>query len=113
MVKTDRVGQKAWSDDPQQFESAILTKNLRVQRSSSSAHKKESVNNKKDKDDSEEKVWFCSQFQRNKCSHKGTHMVVVKGRMRQAQHICATCWMTDKAKLGHPESSSSCPHASA
>ena len=107
------LGKKAWSDDPQQLESAILTKHLRVQRSSSSAHKKESVNNKKDKDDGEEKVWFCSQFQRNKCSHKGTHMVVVKGRMRQAQHICATCWMTDKAKLGHPESSSSCPHASA
>ena len=30
-------------------------------------------------------------------------MVVVKGRMRQAQHICATCWMQDKAKLGHPK----------
>ena len=49
------LGKKEWSKCPQQLESAILTKYLSVQRSSSSAHKKESVNSKKDKDDSEEK----------------------------------------------------------
>jgi hypothetical protein len=27
-----------------------------------------------------------------------------------AQHICATCWIKDKVKLQHHESSSSCPH---
>lgn len=37
-------------------------------------------------------------------------MVVIKGKMRMAQHICATCWLKDKAKLAHPECSSSCPH---
>ena len=62
----------------------------------------------------EEKVWLCSQFQRNKCSHKGTYLVVVKGKMRQAQHtcICAACWQKGKAKLADPKSLSSCPHAS-
>ena len=62
----------------------------------------------------EEKVWFCSQFQRNKCSHKSTYLAVVKRKMRH-QHtcICAACWQKGKAKLAHPKSLSSCPHASA
>ena len=30
-----------------------------------------------------------------------------------ALHICATCWQKDKVQLPHPESSTSCPYASA
>ena len=47
----------------------------------------------------------------NKCAHKSTHTLIVKGRMRMAQHIRASCWQKDSKKLEHPECSSACPHS--
>ncbi|MEW8546061.1 MAG: hypothetical protein AB2693_21270, partial [Candidatus Thiodiazotropha sp.] len=108
------LGKKNWEDDSQQIESAILSKHIRSQPKnyqstfSKDSHSKKTKVEKSD----EEKVWFCSAYQRNKCSNKANHMVVVKGHMRMAMHICATCWQKDKVKLSHPECSSSCPHAS-
>ena len=60
-----------------------------------------------------DRVWFCSDYNRNKCKHKSNHLKVLKGRKRLLMHICATCWQTDKKKLDHPECSSACPHQSA
>lgn len=105
------LGKKSWTDDSQQIESAILTKHIRPHKPQQS--KKESYTDKKAKASSEEKIWFCSAYQRNKCTFRANHMVVVKGQMRMATHICATCWQRDKNKLEHPECSSSCPYASA
>lgn len=102
-----QLGKKTWVDDPQQIESAILSKHLRWQKSSFLTNKKDSTHKGNNND---EKLWFCSLYQRNKCANKASHMVVIKGKMRMAQHICATCWLKDKAKLAHPECSSSCPH---
>lgn len=103
------LGKKSWSDDPVQIETAILTKHIRPTKSSQPASKKDSGKPSSDK----EKVWFCSLYQRNKCSHKTGHISVFKGEARLCQHICATCWLKDKTKLSHPECSSSCPHNSA
>ena len=103
------LGKKSWSDDPQQIETPILTKHIRLQKTSQPVSKKDSGKQTADK----EKVWFCSMYQRNKCSHKNGHIAVFKGEARFCQHICATCWLKDKTKLPHPECSSSCPHASA
>ena len=72
--------------------------------------RKESTTHKAE--DKEERVWFCSAYQRNKCNHKSNHMQVVKGKMRLASHICASCWIKDKKKLDHPECSTACPHLS-
>lgn len=68
--------------------------------------------NKNETNDTEEKLWFCSQYQRNKCHSKGSHILVIKGQARHAQHICASCWQKDSKKLEHPECSSACPHYS-
>ena len=103
------LGKRSWSDDPQQIETAILTKHIRSQKNSQPVSKKDSSKSSSDK----EKVWFCSMYQRNKCPHKNGHMAVFKGEAKLCQHICATCWLKDKTKLTHPECSSSCPHASA
>lgn len=110
------LGKKSWSEDSQQIESAILTKHIRSQKTQFS--NKRDFYDKKDYSDkktqsSEEKVWFCSAYQRNKCSFRADHMVVIKGKMRLATHICASCWQKDKKKLQHPESSFGCPYASA
>ena len=101
------LGKKKWSDDPSQIETAVLSKFLLKNKGSSSFSKKDSSNKP---DVNEEKTWFCSEFQRNKCKHKSSHLRVHNGKQRLASHICASCWLKDKKKLEHPECSSSCPH---
>lgn len=105
-VREIEVGRKKWSDDPSSWESAFLSKYIIKSNKHFTASRKEKVSN------NEERVWFCSAYQRNKCTHKSNHMLVIKGKMRLASHICASCWLKDKKKLEHPESSSCCPHAS-
>lgn len=108
------LGKKTWSDDSQQIESAILSKYLRLQKGLPNKNSKDfSKQSEKKNKSTEEKTWFCSPYQRNKCQHKGNHLVVIKGEQRLALHICATCWQKDKIQLSHPECSTSCPHASA
>jgi hypothetical protein len=41
----------------------------------------------------EETVFYCSFYQRKKCSQSKSHMGKIKGAGRYFQHICATCWM--------------------
>lgn len=88
------------------------------QKNKSSFHPRKSFSakyqkkNKNETNDTEEKLWFCSQYQRNKCHSKGSHILVIKCQARHAQHICASCWLKDSKKLEHPECSSACPHYS-
>ena len=98
---------KSWSDDPQQIETAILSKYLLKNKGFSSFYKKDSSNKTDSNDD---KTWFCSDYQRNKCKHRSSHLKVHNGKQKLASHICASCWLKDKKKLEHPECSSSCPH---
>ena len=103
------LGIKKWSDDPHEIETAILTKHLL--KNKSSTFKKISNQGVSQQSD---RIWFCSLYQRNKCAHKSTHLQVVKCKQRMVTHICATCWQKDiKKKLEHLECSSSCPHISA
>ena len=105
------LGKKSWADDSQLIESAILTKYiLKGSASKSLAHK--SGGKAAGKQSDEDRTWFCSSYQRNKCAKKSNHLDTINGRMRLQSHICATCWLKDKAKLEHPECSSACPHAS-
>lgn len=109
------MGKKTWHDNSNEIESAILNKHIRPQKSTTSkfGYKKDSythTGSSKATTSEEEKVWFCSLYQKNKCSNRANHMIVVKGKMRMAMHICATCWLKDKKKLEHPESSTACPH---
>lgn len=108
------LGIKKWSDDPHEIEGAILSKYLFKNKGYIAQNKKGTGFTGTQKANMEEdRVWFCSLYQRNKCSHKSNHLIVIKGKQRLAAHICATCWQKDKKKLEHPESSSCCPHISA
>ena len=106
------IGLKKWDDDFQQIESAVLSKHVPKQKSQfvkkSGFKGKEDSENKKSSDD---KLWFCSSYQRNKCPQKLSHTETKYGRMHFAQHVCATCWQKDAKKLEHPECSSACPYA--
>ena len=61
---------------------------------------------------SQNTVWFCRAYQRNKCKSKeNPHLgTLLNSNQVSFSHICATCWLKDKAKLGHPESSTACPN---
>ena len=108
-VREIELGKKKWSDDSAQIETAILSKY--VMKSSKPRSSQPSATRKSDSQTNEENVWFCQAYQRNKCLHKTAHTETIKGKLKLAQHVCATCWLKDKQKLGHPECSSSCPHA--
>ena len=105
-----RGEEKKWSDDPSYIESALLNKYLL--KGKDYQHTRKATYPSKI-DEKAEKVWFCWEYQRNKCSHKSSHLKVVKGEQRLAMHICASCWLKDKKKLEHPESSTACPHLAA
>ena len=108
-IREIELGKKKWSDDPSNIESAILSKHIMKPTSKS----RFSATQKSDSPTGEsETTWFCQAYQRNKCKHTSHHMEVYKGKMKFFQHICASCWLKDKKKLGHPECSTSCPHAS-
>ena len=109
-VREIEMGKKKWSDDSAQIETAILSKY--VMKTSKFRASQSSATRKPDAQGSEDKIWFCQAYQRNKCPHKATHTDTFRGKLKLAQHICATCWQKDKQKLGHPECSSSCPHTS-
>jgi hypothetical protein len=101
------LGQRKWCDDTTQLEHVLLAGCRRVdnkfKEKEKSVKKSQFSRDSKSGDDS---VWFCSSFQRNKC----THMSVIKGKMRHMLHICASCCQKDQQKLPHAESSPSCPH---
>ena len=113
-VREIEMGLKTWLDSTHELESAVLGKHVKPQKSFGfkSGFKKDThPSSKQNQSSDEEKIWFCSLYQKNKCSNRANHMVVYKGKMRRAMHICATCWLKDKQKLEHPESSTACPHA--
>ena len=113
-VREIEMGLKTWLDSTHELESAVLSKHVKPHKyfANKTSFKKDTrPSSKSNPSSDEEKIWFCSLYQKNKCSNRANHMVVYKGKMRMAMHICATCWLKDKQKLEHPESSTACPHA--
>ena len=105
------IGKMVWGDDVQFVESKVMPRYRLKFRSSVGAGG--DVKPKVAQDEISEPIWFCAKYQRNKCAHKGSHTLIVKGKMKYAKHICATCWQNDHKKLEHPECSSACPHTAA
>jgi hypothetical protein len=102
--------QRKWLDDTTQLEHVILVGHKHSDQQVSNRDKSVKSEFTRDSKSGDDSVWFCSEYQRNKCSFQNSHMLVIKGQMRSVEHICATCWQKDNTKLGHPESSSECPH---
>jgi hypothetical protein len=115
VLREIELGSKSWNDDFTYLELVLFNSNYSSSKSSLQQGAKpkkypSSQYSKPFADTDSSPVWFCSAYQRNRCEQKHNHMIVVRGKMHMAQHICATCWIKDKVKLQHPESSSSCPH---
>ncbi len=56
-------------------------------------------------------VYFCRFYQRGPgvCNFNQDHMGRVNEVERFVRHICAKCWLKDRKKEAHPESSNECP----
>ena len=56
-------------------------------------------------------VVFCKDYQKGKCALQGDHTGRYKDEKTSVmlRHICARCWLKDKQKTQHPETSSACP----
>ncbi|KAL4227290.1 hypothetical protein ACF0H5_012736 [Mactra antiquata] len=115
IVREIELGNKKWSDDMQFVENAVLARcKPKIKNTEGFTGSKHKTGLTSMSDSSEpDKLWFCSKFQRNKCQNNANHMMVYKGKMRFAKHICATCWQKDQKELAHPECSTACPHLSA
>ena len=93
-------GNKTWKDDFSAVERVILQKNVPKANGGIQFGRKtfkfyKTSDSPADSTDVKDKVLFCSFYQRNKCTHKGNHMKVIKGNHYYYQHICATCWQKD------------------
>ena len=113
VLREIEIGKKVWGDDFSSVETGTLnpggSKRTFVAGKRNVAPAGKPRSEEVDKQ-AQEKAWFCSLYQRNKCEHKMAHAITVKGRMRWAQHICATCYQKNQVKLAHPECASDCPH---
>ena len=55
-------------------------------------------------------VLFCRDYQKGSCSHSKDHYAMHKGEKKWLCHICAACWVKDKAKRMHSEYADDCPN---
>ena len=56
------------------------------------------------------KKYFCLEYNRDSCSHTGSHEARVGAVIQTVDHFCATCWMRDRAIRDHREIAVSCPY---
>jgi hypothetical protein len=95
-------GQNKWSDDSVDIETPMLASSVKP--------KQNKLNKGASNMTKSPVVWFCSDFQRKRCSFSGSHDKVIKGVTRHVKHICANCLLKDNKQLPHAESDPSCPH---
>lgn len=115
VLREVELGHLNWGEDFQYVESAVLQKSKGKYKSNESFQFRPKPGYSLPKEGSsspasEDKVWYCPKYQSNKCSHKSSHVISFKGKSKMAKHVCATCYVTDKKELSHPECSSACPH---
>lgn len=106
IIRQIENGLANWSKDFSEIETPILIKYVKTE-----VKNKRSIQFGENKKISkkEESVFYCSHFQRKKCTHTNSHYGKIKGVDRFLQHICATCWREDNKKSFHPECSENCP----
>ena len=105
VLREVELGHKTWNSDFQYMENTILTRQKPKKQANASGAKNRQGSTSQDS----VQVWFCTLYNRNKCSNTSPHTVTIKGKLRLVKHICATCWKTDHKELNHPECSSACP----
>ncbi len=62
-----------------------------------------------DKRYDEDRILFCNLYQRGICSHtESPHSATFVRRPSTVHHICASCFLKNKSKRHHPDTSTKC-----
>ena len=105
-VREIELGKKLWGEDFSKIGDNILKRaSFPDQNNKSSASSTATFK----KGTGRKIVWYCSLFNRGKCSKESPHKQMINGRMREVMHICAACYNDSKAENQHAEHSKSCP----
>ena len=92
-------GRLNWEDSFLHLENRTLT----------GLHKK-TKDQKRPAPSSSNAVLFNRDYQKGSCSHSKDHYAMLKGEKKWLCHICAACWVKDKAKRMHSEYADDCPN---
>ncbi len=106
-VRKIELGQKRWEDDSSVLETPLLARFVirKTQKDTTRFGPNSSFKGPSLRAEPNPNIaWYCSLYQRNKCTQQGPHTATIRGQLRLLQHICATCYQTDKAQNKHPES---------
>ena len=121
-------GQKDWSSDFSAEKSLVLlkfSKPLGVTEKKSDSTDKERGSEQKDRGfgfarrfgtrgpsggAASSTLWYCRPYQRGECNRSDPHQAWVFGRGVTVHHMCAKCYLADRKKVPHAESSESCPY---
>ena len=103
-LKPPKNQEISWRTDFDQFERHIYDK-IAMANAKTEKSKKPGVL---------ETTWFCKAFQKPEgCTKTAPHNAKVGNSFRTVHHICANCWLKDKIKAYHPDSSQDCPYKEA
>ena len=110
IVRSIEAKEYTWSDNFDRFETILYRRPATAPRSN---YRAEPV---RDKD--QQKKWFCRDWNRQEgCSKQAPHRAWFGSGSnavpRTVQHICAACYMKERAARDHPETSEACPHKTA
>ena len=83
-LRRNEMGMNSWHDDPSVIEYAMLLNNSYIRKPGT-----ESVSKP-------DQVWWCADFNNNKCTMQSAHNKNLSGHVRFVQHICSACWKSDK-----------------
>ncbi len=98
-------GLRTWSDNNfQALEAQSLYQNPLNRGNLSSKSKSSQL------ETSQNGTLFCQDYNKGKCRLQSEHECQIKGITRTVNHICAKCWIKEKVKRIHPETSGTCPN---
>ena len=107
ILRSIEAKEHTWSDNFDRFETILY------RRTQTQQHRPYSRNERE-----QQKKWFCRDYNKpegcNKQSpHKAWFGSGTNAVTKTVVHICATCYMKEKAAREHPETHEGCPHKSA
>ena len=89
-------GHVKWGDNFQMLQTTTLAGGILQSESSAGQSTKQS---------NENPVMFCRNFQKGTCGESTDHFGDVNGVTRFVRHICANCWLQNRKRASHPETS--------
>ena len=93
----------SWADNFDRFEAILYRRNSPRQ-----------ITKERGGEERSNKKWFCRDWNKGGCSKTAPHRAWFgsgpSSIARNVLHMCAVCYLREKAQRDHPETSEACPH---